>query len=65
MAGSMKSFLVKAGYTLSLFGEFFRDMKAQKKRSALTVFGIIWGTAAVVLMMAVGTSTRRQNITNF
>lgn len=48
-----------------LLGEFIRDMKSQKKRTALTLFGIIWGTAAVVLMMAVGTSTRRQNIINF
>ncbi len=48
-----------------LLGEFFRDMKSQKKRTILTLFGIVWGTAAVVLMMAVGTSTRRQNIKNF
>ncbi|HMA77109.1 MAG TPA: ABC transporter permease [Candidatus Krumholzibacteriaceae bacterium] len=40
-------------------------MKSQKKRTILTLFGIVWGTAAVVLMMAVGTSTRRQNIKNF
>ncbi len=62
---SLRSMLVNMGYLLSLSGEFVRDMRAQKKRTALTIFGIVWGTAAVVLMMAVGTSTRRQNITNF
>ncbi len=62
---SLRALIVNVMYVFSLFGEFVRDMKAQKKRTAMTIFGIIWGTAAVVLMMAVGTSTRRQNITNF
>jgi putative ABC transport system permease protein len=62
---SLRALIVNVLYVFSLFGEFVRDMKAQKKRTAMTIFGIIWGTAAVVLMMAVGTSTRRQNITNF
>lgn len=61
----MKRLWVEALYILSLFREFLRDMRAQKKRTALTIFGIIWGTAAVVTLMAVGVSTKRQNITNF
>jgi putative ABC transport system permease protein len=61
----MRTFLVNITYLFSLFGEFWRDMRAQKKRAMLTTFGIVWGTAAVVIMMAVGTSTKRQNITNF
>lgn len=61
----MRSVLVNLGYLFMLLGEFARDMRSQKKRTALTIFGIVWGTAAVVLMMAVGTSTRRQNIKNF
>ena len=61
----MKRFLVEAHHIFSLFGEFLRDMRAQKKRTVLTIFGIVWGTAAVVTLMAVGTSTKRQNITNF
>jgi putative ABC transport system permease protein len=61
----MKHFFVNFFYLLSMFGEFWRDMRAQKKRTALTIFGIVWGTAAVVIMMAVGTSTKRQNVTNF
>jgi putative ABC transport system permease protein len=61
----MKAFFVNIAYIFSLFGEFVRDMRAQKKRTVLTIFGIVWGTAAVVIMMAVGTSTKRQNMTNF
>lgn len=61
----MREFFVNVAYIFSLFGEFWRDMRAQKKRTALTIFGIIWGTAAVVIMMALGTSTKRQNMTNF
>ncbi len=61
----MKRFLVETQYIFSLFGEFLRDMRAQKKRTVLTIFGIVWGTAAVVTLMAVGVSTKRQNITNF
>ncbi|OQX84972.1 MAG: hypothetical protein B6D63_03435 [Candidatus Latescibacteria bacterium 4484_7] len=60
----MKRIAVRLAYVLSLLGEFARDMRAQKKRAALTTFGIVWGTAAVVLMMAVGESVKRQNIIN-
>jgi putative ABC transport system permease protein len=61
----LKRFFVNVLYIFSLFGEFLRDMRAQKKRTILTIFGIVWGTAAVVTLMAVGVSTKRQNITNF
>ena len=61
----LKSFLVNLAYVLSLFREFWSDMRAQKRRTMLTTFGIVWGTAAVVIMMAVGTSVKRQNMTNF
>lgn len=61
----MKRLLVETQHILSLFGEFLRDMRAQKKRTIFTIFGIVWGTAAVVTLMAVGVSTKRQNITNF
>jgi putative ABC transport system permease protein len=66
MGGSgLKRFFVSVLYIFSLFGEFLRDMRAQKKRTTLTIFGIVWGTAAVVILMALGVSTKRQNITNF
>ncbi|MEW5875858.1 MAG: ABC transporter permease, partial [Candidatus Zixiibacteriota bacterium] len=32
----------------------FRDMKSQKMRTFLTVFGILWGTASVILLLAFG-----------
>ncbi|MDD4858046.1 MAG: hypothetical protein PHD74_08060, partial [Candidatus Krumholzibacteria bacterium] len=62
---ALKSLFVNAAYMLSLFKEFWSDMRAQKRRTMLTIFGIVWGTAAVVIMMAVGSSVRRQNMTNF
>ncbi|MBN1884293.1 MAG: ABC transporter permease [Candidatus Krumholzibacteriota bacterium] len=61
----MKRIVVNIGYLLSLLWGFLGDMRAQKKRSILTIFGIFWGTAAVILMMSVGTAVRRQNIVNF
>jgi len=34
--------------------QLLRDVRAQKLRTALTMFGIVWGTAAVTLMLAFG-----------
>jgi putative ABC transport system permease protein len=62
---ALRSLLVNAAYMLSLFREFWSDMRAQKRRTMLTIFGIVWGTAAVVIMMAVGASVKRQSMTNF
>jgi putative ABC transport system permease protein len=36
------------------FRQFRRDVRAQKLRLFLTVFGIVWGTAAVTLLLAFG-----------
>lgn len=41
-------------YFLELVGQFLRDMRARKLRTALAVFGIAWGTVAVVLLLSVG-----------
>jgi len=41
--------------------QFLRDMRAQKMRTFLTIFGIIWGTAAVVLLLAFGKGLHAQN----
>ncbi len=62
---TLRSFVVSAAYLFSLVREFWGDLRAQKRRAVLTMFGIVWGTAAVVVMMAVGTSVRRQNMSNF
>ena len=61
---TLRSFLVNLGHLLSLFREFLGDLRAQKRRAILTTFGIVWGTASVVIMMAVGTSVKRQGLVN-
>ena len=37
--------------------QLYRDVRSQKMRTALTVFGILWGTASVVLLLAFGKGT--------
>ncbi|HSY47758.1 MAG TPA: ABC transporter permease [Thermoanaerobaculia bacterium] len=39
-----------------------RDLKAEKLRTFLTVFGIVWGTVAISLMLAFGTGLHKQLI---
>jgi len=41
-------------YYLKLIGQFYHDIRRQKLRTFLTVFGICWGTIAVVLLLAFG-----------
>jgi putative ABC transport system permease protein len=41
--------------------QFLRDMRSQKLRTFLTIFGIIWGTASVVLLLAFGKGLHAQN----
>jgi putative ABC transport system permease protein len=40
--------------------EFLRDLQAQKLRTFLTVFGIVWGTVAIVVLLAFGMGFKRQ-----
>jgi len=40
--------------------EFIRDLRAQKLRTFLTVFGIIWGTVAIIVLLAFGMGFKRQ-----
>jgi len=40
--------------------QFLRDVRSQKLRFTLTVFGIVWGTVAIVLLLAFGESMRAQ-----
>jgi putative ABC transport system permease protein len=44
--------------------EFLRDMRAQKLRTSLTLFGIIWGTVAIVVLLAFGMGFKRQLAVN-
>lgn len=44
--------------------EFGRDLRAQKLRTFLTIFGITWGTVAVIVLLAFGTGFKRQTMVN-
>jgi putative ABC transport system permease protein len=44
------------------FKQFRRDVRAQKLRLFLTVFGIVWGTAAVTLLLAFGEGLQKNVI---
>lgn len=44
--------------------EFARDLRAQKLRTFLTIFGITWGTVAVIVLLAFGTGFMRQTRVN-
>jgi putative ABC transport system permease protein len=44
--------------------EFLIDLKAQKLRAFLTMFGIIWGTVAIVVLVAFGVGFRKQTMAN-
>ena len=45
---------------LATLAEFLRDLRAQKLRTALTIFGIVWGTVAIVVLLAFGMGFKRQ-----
>lgn len=49
---------------LTWINEFLLDMKAQKLRTTLTLFGIIWGTIAIVVLLAVGEGFKHQTVKN-
>ncbi len=44
--------------------QFARDLKSQKLRAALTLFGLVWGTAAVTLLLAFGEGLQVRMIKN-
>jgi len=43
-------------------GEFIRDLRAQKLRTFLTIFGIIWGTVAIIVLLAFGNGFQKQTM---
>ena len=43
-----------------VFRQLIRDVRSEKLRTFLTVFGIVWGTVAISLMLAFGTGLHRQ-----
>jgi len=42
------------------FSHLLRDVRSQKTRTVLTVFGIVWGTVSIVLLMGFGVGLGRQ-----
>jgi putative ABC transport system permease protein len=44
--------------------QMWRDVRSQKLRTFLTVFGIVWGTVSVTLLLAFGKGLERQMILN-
>src|SRR6476646_2764719 len=46
------------------FRQMFRDMRSQKLRTMLTIFGIVWGTVAVTLLGAFGQGLHKQIVKN-
>ena len=47
---------------LEPIGEFIRDLKAQKLRTLLTLFGIVWGTVAIMVLLAFGNGFQKQTM---
>ena len=46
------------------FSHLLRDVRSQKTRTVLTVFGIVWGTVSIVLLMGFGVGLGRQMTKN-
>ncbi len=44
----------------TMLSEFIVDLRAQKLRAFLTMFGIIWGTVAIVVLIAFGVGFKKQ-----
>ncbi len=44
--------------------QMWRDVRSQKLRTSLTVFGIIWGTVSVTLLLAFGRGMQSQMVVN-
>ncbi len=51
-------------YLLTILKQLVRDLGSQKLRTFLTIFGIVWGTAAVSLLLAFGEGFHKQVVRN-
>lgn len=40
--------------------EFMQDLRGQKLRTFLTIFGIVWGTVAIIVLLAFGMGFKKQ-----
>ena len=43
-----------------IFSQFMRDLRAQKQRTALTLFGLGWGTFCVIVLLSFGEGLHRR-----
>ncbi len=48
------------GHLQTVISEFILDLRAQKLRVFLTVFGITWGTVAIIVLIAFGVGFKKQ-----
>ncbi|MFH0989249.1 MAG: ABC transporter permease [bacterium] len=48
----------------TIVSEFLADLRAQKLRAFLTMFGIIWGTVAIIVLVAFGVGFKKQTSAN-
>ncbi len=48
----------------SFLSEFFADLRIQKMRTFLTMFGIIWGTVTVIVLVSFGLGFKKQSMIN-
>lgn len=49
---------------ISFFSEFFADLRVQKMRAFLTMFGIIWGTVTIIVLISFGLGFKKQSMIN-
>lgn len=49
---------------ITILAELFRNLNQQRLRSFLTIFGIMWGTATLILLLAFGFGFRDQTVLN-
>ena len=47
---------------VSFFKNLFRDLYRQPLRTVLTLSGVVWGTFAIVLLLAFGNSVQKQSM---
>ena len=47
---------------ITTISEFIRDLRQQKLRTFLTIFGIIWGTVAIIVLLAFGNGFQKQTM---
>jgi len=45
-----------------VLAQFWRDLKAQRLRTALTLFGLAWGTFCVILLLSFGAGVQRKQM---